>query len=255
MTIDPSHDPVADHPLLSRVEQSALAGLELRRPSADPDDDGLALYDGPVLAEPHLELFSRDALVVICKEVAVQVHLLVRSLGLSLADAVGTEKATEILEAEMVGSGWIMSERLARLLDVSSATGSLDEIETILSLHPMFQPAEYQPIALEHEGDALHLRLLDGPAAADDDGASWASLLRSGRDKGLVAAVQAINRRARVEPIEGSEVPSWTITLDPEATPVAVPDWVAIGHLSGSSKFEFEQRVSITKRPADRVRT
>ena len=255
VTIDPSHDPVADHPLLSRVEQSALAGLELRRPSADPDDDGLALYDGPVLAEPHLELFSRDALVVICKEVAVQVHLLVRSLGLSLADAVGTEKATEILEAEMVGSGWIMSERLARLLDASSATGSLDEIETILSLHPMFQPAEYQPIALGREGDALHLRLLDGPAVADDDGASWASLLRSGRDKGLVAAVQAINRRARVEPIGGSEVPSWTITLDPKVTPAAVPDWVAIGHLSGSSKFEFEQRVSITKRPADRVRT
>ena len=250
VTIDPSHEPVADHPLLRRVEQSALAGLELRRPSADPDDDGLALYDGPVLAEPHLELFSRDALVVICKEVVVQVHLLVRSLGLSLADAVGTEKATEILEAEMVGSCWIMSERLARLLDVSSATSSLDQIETVLSLHPMFQPAEYQPIALKREGDALHLHLLDGPACADDDGASWSSLLRSGRDKGLVAAVQAINRRARVEPIEGSEVPSWTITLDPEATPVAVPDWAAIGHLSGSSKFTFQQRVSITKRPS-----
>ena len=250
VTIDPSHDPVADHPLLSRVEQSALAGLEIRRPSADPDDDGLALYDGPVLAEPHLELFSRDALVVICKEVCVQVHLLVRSLGLSLADAVGTEKATEILEAEMVGSGWIMSERLARLLDVSPGKGSLDEIETILSLHPMFQPAEYQPIALEREGDALRLHLLDGPAAADDDGAAWGSLLRSGRDKGLVAAVQAINRRAKVEPIEGSDGPSWTITLDPEATPVAVPDWVALGHLSGSSKFTFEQRVSITKRPS-----
>ncbi len=250
VTIDPSHDPVADHPLVSRVEQSALAGLEIRRPSADPDDDGLALYDGPVLAEPQLELFSRDALVVICKEVAVQVHLLVRALGLSLADAVGTKKATEILEAEMVGSGWIMSERLARLLDVSSATGSLDEIETVLSLHPMFQPAEYQPIALEHLGDALYLRLLDGPAVADDDGASWAWLLRAGRDKGLVAAVQGINRRARVEPTESSEVPSWSITLNSEATPVAVPDWAAIGHLSGSSKFAFEERVSITKRPS-----
>ena len=114
----------------------------------------------------------------------------------------------------------------------------------------MFQPAEYQPIALDREGDALQLHLLDGPALADDDGASWASLLRSGRDEGLVAAVQAINRRATVDPIEGSEVPSWTITLDPEATPVAVPDWAAIGHLSGSSKFAFEQRVSITKRPS-----
>ncbi len=250
VTIDPSHDPVADHPLMSRVEQSALAGLEIGRPSADPDDDGLTLYDGPVLVEPQLELFSRDALVAICKEVAVQVHLLVRALGLSVADAVGPEKATEILEAEMVGSGWIMSERLARLLDVSSATGNLEEIETVLSLHPMFQPAEYQPIALERDGDALHLHLLDGPARADDDGASWSSLLRSGRDKGLVAAVQAINRQARVEPNEGSEVPSWTITLDPESSPVAVPDWAAIGHLSGSAKFSFEQRVSIGKRPS-----
>jgi hypothetical protein len=255
VTIDPSHDPVADHPLMSRVEQSALAGLEIRRPTADPDDDGLALYDGPVLAEPQLELFSRDALVVICKEVAVQVHLLVRALGLSVADAAGAEASAECLEAEMIGSGWIMSERLARLLHVPGATGSLDEIETVLSLHPMFQPAEYQPIALEREGDALYLHLLDG-RAGEDDGASWASLLRAGRDKGLVAVVQAINRRARVEPIEGSEVPSWTITLDPGATPVAVPDWAAIGHLSGSSTFAFEQRVSITKRPSDRqVRT
>ncbi len=256
VTIDPSHDPVADHPLMSRVEQSALAGLEIRRPTADPDDDGLALYDGPVLAEPQLELFSRDALVVICKEVAVQVHLLVRALGLSVADAAGAEAAAECLEAEMIGSGWIMSERLARLLDVPTATGNLDEIETVLSLHPMFQPAEYQPIGLEREGDALYFHLLDGPAVADHDGASWASLLRAGRDKGLVAVVQAINRRATVEPIEGSEVPSWTITLDPGATPVAVPDWAAIGHLSGSSTFAFEQRVSITKRPSDRqVRT
>ena len=135
-----------------------------------------------------------------------------------------TRASTEILEAEMVGSGWIMSERLARLLDVSSATGSLDEIETIMSLHPMFQPAEHQPIALEHEGHALHLRL-DGPAADDDDGASWSSLLRSGHDKGLAAAVQAVNRRARVQPIKGSEVPSWTVTLDPKVTLAAVPDW------------------------------
>jgi hypothetical protein len=248
VTIDPAHDLVADHPLLSRVEQSALAGLEIHRPTADPDDDGLSRYDGPVLAEPHLELFSRDALVVISKEVAIQVHLLVRALGLSLTDAVGTETATEILEAEMVGSCWIMSERLGRLLDVSPATGSLDDIEAVLSLHPVFQPAEYQPIALGREGDALHLHLLDGPARGDDDGASWSSLLRSGHDKGLVAAVQAINRRATVESSKRSETPLWTITLDPKATPVPVPNWVAIGQLSGSSKFAFEQRVSITKR-------
>ena len=253
VTIDPSHDPVADHPLMSRVEKSALADLEIHRPSPDPDDDGLTLYDGPVLAEPHLELFSRDALVVICKEIAVQVHLLIRALGLSVSDAAGADAAAEILEAEMVGSCWILSERLALLLDVPAGTGSLDEIETILSLHPMFQPAEYQPIELEHEGDVLHLRLLDGPAVADDDGASWASLLRSGRHKGLVAAVQAINRRAKLKQLELSEVPSWTIALDPDATPAVVPDWASIGRLSGSSTFAFEQRVSITNGPSDRA--
>ena len=250
VTIDPSYEPVADHPLTNRVEQSALAKLEIRRPAPDPDDGGLAFYDGPVLAEPHLELFSRDALVVICKEVAIQVHLLDRALGLSLTDASGPETAAEILEAEMVGTGWILSERLARLLNLSTATGSLNDVESIIWLHPMFQPAEYQPIKLERQGDALHLYLLEGPAVADGDGVNWASLLRSGRDKGLVAAVQAINRQARVEAIEGSEVPAWKITLDAEATPVAVPDWATIGRLSGSSTFAFEARVSITKRPS-----
>ena len=97
---------------------------------------------------------------------------------------------------------------------------------------------------------SLTLRLLDGPANADHDGASWASLMRSGRDKGLTSAVQAVNRRAKVARVEGSEVPSWTITLEAGTDPAAVPDWAAIGHLSGSATFAFEQRVSITKRPS-----
>ena len=253
MTIDPSHDPVADHPLLSRVRASTLAGLELRRPPADPDDDGLVLYDGPVLTEPHLELFSRDALVVICKEIAVQVHLLVRALGLSVTDAAGAEAAAEILEAEMVGSCWIMSERLGRRLDATTVSGSLDDIETILWLHPMFQPTEYQPIDLERQGDVLTLRLLDGPARAEHDGVSWSSLLRSGRDKGLRSAARAINRRARVTRIDHPGVPSWTISIDAGAEPAGVPDWAAIGHLSGSSTFAFEQRVSITRRSSNRA--
>ena len=256
VTIDPSHDPVADHPLMSRVEQSVLAGLEIHRPSPDPDDDGLTLYVGPVLTEPHLELFSQDALVVICKEIAVQVHLLVRALGLAVTDAAGAEVAAEILEAEMVGSCWIMSERLGRRLDLTIVTGSLDDIEAILWLHPMFQPAEYQPIELERQGDVLTLRLLDGPAGGDHDGASWTSLLRSGRDKGLLSAVQAINRRAKVTRIDHPVVPSWTISLDAGADPAEVPHWAAIGHLSGSSTFAFEQRVSISTRlgaPPDRA--
>ena len=63
--IEPSHDPVADDSVMSRVEQSALAGLDMRLPLADPDDAGLALYDGPVLSEPAprtlLSVWCRDA--------------------------------------------------------------------------------------------------------------------------------------------------------------------------------------------------
>ena len=251
VTIDPSHDPVADHPLLSRVEQSALAGLEIRRPSADPDDDGLALYDGPVLAEPHLELFSRDALVVICKEVAVQVHLLVRSLGLSVADAVGPDKATEILEAEMVGS-WLDHERAigppARRVRPRRAASMRSRPSchcTRCSNRPSISPSHWsaRPMPCTSASSTVP----PAPTTTERAGAR---------------CCDRVVTRDWLPPYRPSTAgPGWSrsrdprcrrgqVTLDPEATPVAVPDWAAIGQLSGSSKFSFEQRVSITKRPS-----
>jgi hypothetical protein len=243
--IDTTADPVADHPLTRRVGASALAQLTIARPPADPDDDGMAIYDGPVLVEPHLELFSRDALVVLCKEVAIQVHLLVGALGLSVSDAAGPETAVEILDAEMSGTCWIMSERLSRMLGLPPGSGGLDGIETVLWLHPAFQPHEYQPIALERRVGALELRLFDGPAVADLEGSNWSSLLRSGRTGGLEALVCAIDRQATVVPHPHAAVPTWTIALEPNRPAATVPDWANIGHLSGSSTFEFETRVEI----------
>ena len=248
VTINPAARPVEDHPLTSRVGASALAHLQIERPPADPGDDGMALYDGPVLVEPHLELFSRDALVVLCKEVAIQVHLLVRSLGLAVGDAAGAEATAEILEAEMSGSCWIMSERLSRMLGLVPGSGGLGGIETILWLHPAFQPHEYQPISVARHGDTLELRLLDGPAVRDLDGASWSSLLRSGRTAGVEALVCAIDRRAQVEAVPHTDTPTWVIRVDPSAIPARVPDWAGIGHLSGSSTFQFETRVEIGRR-------
>ena len=248
VTIDRTAEPVADHPLLSVVAESALASLPIERPAADPDDDGLTLYDGPVLVEPHLELFSRDALVLLCKEVAVQVHLLVRALALSITNHAGADAAADILDSEFSGTGWIMSERLARLLGTPEGAGGLDGIETILWLHPAFLPHEYQPIAIDRRDDTLTLCLLDGPAATDNDGASWSSLLRNGRTAGLDAIVQGVDRHAAIVPIEGAAGPTWTITIDPDAPAATIPDWAAIGHISGASTFQFEQRVEIGRR-------
>ena len=174
----------------------------------------------------------------------MQVHLLVRALGLSIADAAGPEAAAEVLEAEMEGTCWVMSERLARLLDLPLERAGLDAIETILALHPAFQPAEYQPISIERQGDVLRLVLLEGPADDDADGASWSALLRRGRLRGLEALVHAVDRQAVVTPVPGNR-PAWTISVDRDATPVDTPDWANIGHLSGSSSFQFEQRVTL----------
>ncbi len=191
---------------------------------------------------------ARDALVVLCKEVAVQVHLLVRALGLSILDAAGDDAMAEILEAEMSGTCWIMSERLARMLDVPAGAGNLDAIGTILWLHPAFQPHEYQPIAIDRQGDELILQLLDGPAREDHDGASWSSILRSGQAAGLEALVSAVNRQATVTPLQNGDAPTWVIALDLTKASATIPDWAGIGHLSGSSTFEFETRVDISVR-------
>lgn len=246
VTIDPALDPVPDHPLTAVVAASALANVALGRPPADPGDDGMRAYDGPVMPEPHLERFSRDALVVVAKEVAVQGHLLVRSLALAVAEAAGADVATGILESQMIGTGWIVSERLARHLGLPPGAAGLDGIATVLSLHPAFLPAEYQPISVEptDAGRALVLRLLGGPAADDDDHASWAALLRAGTTSGLEAIAQGVDRRARVESVAG-EAGAWRITVDLDREPAATPDWARIGQISGSADFVFAQRVEL----------
>lgn len=243
--IDPTNEPIQDHPLLARVGESVLADLPLLRPPADPGDDGMALYDGEVLPEPHLEAFSRDALVLLCKEIAVQVHLLIRSMSTSVADHGGAEAAAEVLESQMVGSCWIASERLTRFLGHEVGSAGIEAVAAVLDLHPAFQPAEYQPIAVTLDGDAVELRLLDGPAAADHDGRSWSSLLRSGRDAGLLALVQGVDRRATLERIDAGAEPAWRIGIDGAADPAQEPDWVAVGKLSGTAAYAFEQRVTI----------
>jgi hypothetical protein len=248
IVIDRTNEPVQDHPNLARVGASLLATLELERPAADPDDDGWPLYDGEVLPEPHLEVFSRDALVLLCKEVAVQVHLLVRSVATSVGDAAGDEAATEVLDAQFSGSAWLLSERLARFLGHPAGAGDLEAIEAVIALHPAFQPAEYQPIAIERDGSALHLRLLDGPAAHEGDGRSWAALLRAGRTAGLEALVQGVNRRGVVEPAEPVDgQPAWTITIDPTRDPAAEPGWAALGRLSGTADIVMEPRLTIRR--------
>ncbi len=246
VVIDPSLEPIADSPLTSRVAASHLAALPIRRPVAEEGDDGMVLYDGPVMTEPHLERFSRDALVVLCREVAIQVHLLVRALALSLRGSAGPQVADAVLESQMIGTCWIVSERLTRLLGHDVGRAGLDAIAAVLELHPAFQPADYAPIAMDVDGDAIRLRLLDGPASAEERGASWSSLLRSGRDAGLQALVQGVNRQACLvaEEHAGGD-PSWVISIDPEAAPAMDPNWVAVGRLSGSSDYVFEQRVSI----------
>src|SRR5579871_31294 len=52
VTIDRTAPPVEDHPLLMVVNGAALAQLTIERPKADADDNGMTMYDGPVLVEP-----------------------------------------------------------------------------------------------------------------------------------------------------------------------------------------------------------
>ncbi len=248
--IDPANPRVEDHPLMAAVEDSALMRVVIERPAPEAGDDGMARYDGEVMHEPHLELFSKDALVVICKELALQVHLLVRALGLSVAAMVGEEVASEILEAEMTGTAWVVSERLARHFGLQPGAVDLEGIEMLLSLHPAFQPREYQPVAVVRAEEGIELCLPDSPASDDPRHASWSGLLREGRTAGLDALVQGMNRRAVVTPVEGAAEPTWTVSVDDSREPAPTPEWATITQLSGASSWEFEQQVAVRTRSA-----
>ncbi len=235
VTINREAEPIVERDMTAFMGQRLLSNLELHRPVA-AERGGWEDYAGPLVEEMHLEYFSQSALVTICKELAIQFHLLVASLGLAVAQRFGDDAATRIAEFQMTGAAWATSERLVRCLGLEG--GGLNAIAEVLAVHPALQPREYFGVDVTAKGDVLRITLNDCPAAREDQPLGWYPLLQQGVDApGLEALVQGVDARARLTPVSG-EAAAWDVQLEeaPVEEPLAVQ--IAKGTVLYSTQLE-----------------
>lgn len=238
VNIEHDAEPLVEADITGRLRNSQLANVDILRPRQESESGGMAYYDGPVVEQLQLEQLSHAALVVVCKELALQCQLLVRGMLVAVTDQYGLEAATAIAEFQMVGSSWVVSNRLCRWLDFHD--GGIAAVMQVLAIHPAFQPCEYQPIDIEIMDDRrARLTLLDGPALQETDPASWLALLQQGYTAGLEALVQGVDPRARCLRCSGNKV-AWEISVDPDATPIEppLPVQIAMGTVLYQTKLK-----------------
>ena len=80
--IDPDADEVTEPDITRVLSSTRLAGVVIERPVGS-EPVAWTNYSGPVYEQLQLEQLSHAALVVVCSELAVQVHLLIAGLMLS----------------------------------------------------------------------------------------------------------------------------------------------------------------------------
>ena len=218
--IDPDAEEVIEPEITRVMSATRLANITIER-VAGTEPGGMDDYGGPVFEQLQLEQFSHASLVVVCSELAVQVHLLIMGLMLSVAERYGEEAALAVAEFQMAGSSWVVSERLSDWLGFKG--GGIDGILAVLQVHPAFQPAEYWPIDVTRLDDNRALfQILDCPAVQEEKPCGWTALLAEGMDAGLEGLVRGVDTRASITRSDAGPL-AWEIHIDEAAVALEEP--------------------------------
>jgi hypothetical protein len=223
VTIDEGAAPLPEPDQAKRIAQTRAASMRLPRPS----DDGRHDYAGPLEADLAFETFSRETLLALLDEIALQGHL----LTLSFADAVerrsDASTMKEIVRKQFTGVAGVAASRIARAL------GTADPA-TVLRVHPAFHPRAYVAVSID---DDRTITLNECSALGDRPGRTWADVLADGATEPLDAIVQAVDPRARCVKTRRN---AWTIERGDE--PHRVPGEVKVTRFSTGAEFVFEDR-------------
>lgn len=209
--IDHEAEPLTEIDVTKAMRRSELAQLDIKRPSTS-ESGGMDYYDGPVFEQLQLEQLSHAALVVVCKELAIQCQMLTASMMMVIAERYGRAAAEAVAAFQMTGSAWVMSHRLVEWLGAKPS--GIDTIIDVLAVHPAFQPAEY--IGLEiSKIDEQHAQLVfkDCPAQTEMSGLGWLPLIKSGVIDGLEGLIKGIDPKATL--VQSSDqTMAWQIVID-----------------------------------------
>lgn len=247
-TIDPDVEDLPDPTETVEIMRTTLA----RSGIADivREGEGWHDYAAPMDADLRTEFFSKNALVELAREVAVQSHLLTMALLASVRRRHGDGESIEIGAHHFAGSAGLTSERIRDALGLERSVAGLAQV---IALHPAFQPRWYVEVAVEFDEDAetLRLALLPCEAAVEPEQRNWISLLAAGEELGteehrikrspIVTLVQGVDphyRAERIEPADG-EIAAWAVTRSEEAEKESSD--VSLTRFSTGSSFEFSE--------------
>ena len=243
--IDHDAEPLTELPGTRRMRETLLANLEIARPQSR-EPGGMDYYDGPVFEVLQLEQLSHAALVVVCKELALQFHLLINSLMLSIDQRYGRESADAVAEFQMTGSSWVISERLCHWL--GGEKQGIDRVVDIVAVHPAFQPAEYIKLNIEKTGEnTARLGFSSSPAGDELEGYGWFGLLKSGKTEGLEALLRGIDAKATLRPVAGEGL-TWDIAIDASVSAQEEPLAVQIAKGTVLYQTQFENHIPLLQK-------
>ena len=172
------------------------------------------------------------------REFQIQSHLLASSAELALGTRLGEAKAREILRQQWIAVAWVAGQRLARAL--GRAGGGAEAVAAVLRLHAGLPPGFAR--AIEAGPDRVRIALAAaGEGLLDPEQPGWLGLLARGDGRGVEAAAQAVDPRARVADlgVRDGRI-SLEIAVDPEAAPAEAPKEAAFMHLSTATAWVFD---------------
>ncbi|MCP5068711.1 MAG: hypothetical protein GY946_19285 [bacterium] len=236
-------EPYEQHPNLERVRASKAACLPIEVPGNDGEPGGWPDYSGPFDPDFQLEDLSHRALVGVNREVALQSHLLARSLLLAVSQRLDTAAATELAEAQWTGTAALTAERIREPMGI--AGDDIEAVAKVFQIHPCFHPRSYVDFRIEITGSrSARIAIRACPALREADPYSWLAGLDAAPHRALDAIAGSVNSRARCRPVASPDTGTlaWNVEIDPGAEPREMPEELRLAKLSRGAAFRFERR-------------
>lgn len=232
--IDEAHVPPTMQPHTEQIGRSAAYTVELS--PIDTAGDGRHDYTGPLLSDIRFQDFSQSALVRIAEEVCLQQHLLALGFLMAVRKRTDEDKTREIARKQLTGIAGVTA---GRIRDALGLPDDLEGLATVLSVHPLLNPAQYVDSDIRFDGQRLELRI--GRRGLVDTDGGWPSLIDGGHLEALQSLVRAVNPRFTVRVID-EDATDLLLAVDVTDDPAPECVEVAITKVSTGAAFRFEDR-------------
>ncbi len=199
--------------------------------------EGMEDYSGPFKPDYELDDLSHAALVRLCKEFTLDVHLLIRACMISIATRWGEATMKEVAREEWLAAAPVYVARIRKTLRMEG--DDLGAILKMLQVDPAF-PHDYVDFGCRLvDARQAYFWINQCAAVSRGEAGGWLTLLADAPSPGFEATLEAVNPRARCRPADPARIGpeasravyAWEITIDEGAQPrdrsrITQPVWV-----------------------------